>query len=679
MKTAISRQELLQKKELLETAKVELKKEFFGIEKVIDGVIDDISSWLLFPELQERPLVINLFGMTGTGKTSLLIRLSELLGFGKKCFKFEMSKGDNRQKIQSDLEDLFFYHNAKPTMIVFDEFQHLRSKDERGLYVQNDISQIIWKVLDSGKFDLVDYNHRKESLIDYSRFLEQAVNYGVKAEKGVVIEKAKTFIKLLDVDLENDGYFKKKSRRKRKGFYDPDEKNKIANLRFISESIIDDLAESLLHKQISEGTIRANFNKLNEKESLTYFFKILEDILAPKVVDCSKTVIFVVGNLDSAYPMSNDLNPDIDADFLYRKSLEINISDIKESLGEFLRLEQISRLGNIHHIYPSLSKQSYKQIIDKELSGFAAKVEKSNQVKIEFTDKTKQLVYSEGVYPTQGTRPLLSTINKIIRAKLGDVLGEAALQNWQSLNKIIWDVEEQGFKISYLNGNKTLGSKEIKVEKSLEKIRNDNDGEKRVVVATHEAGHALVHRVLFGESPEAIFSSTASSNIGGFVLTNGHKVISRNVGIKKIAVLLSGFLAEKEVFGPDSITDGAGEDLMSAKMLSANMVKIWSFQKFRRSSVYEDLVIKRDDLNASSEMNEILDESFGIAETILRKYQKAFLALSNQLMKQRMMTKEAIEKLILDNSEGLETEGLKVHPEGYYINKFQQKLTTYKS
>jgi ATP-dependent Lon protease len=78
--------EIKRKQALLQVSRDILKKEFVGIDTVIDKVIDSISTWFIFPELQETPVIINLWGMTGVGKTALIIRLSYLLEFDKKFF-----------------------------------------------------------------------------------------------------------------------------------------------------------------------------------------------------------------------------------------------------------------------------------------------------------------------------------------------------------------------------------------------------------------------------------------------------------------------------------------------------------------------------------------------------------------------------------------------------------------
>ena len=65
--------EINAKQILLENAGKILKGEFVGIDIVIDKVIDSLNTWFLFPELQDKPVVINLWGMTGVGKTALII------------------------------------------------------------------------------------------------------------------------------------------------------------------------------------------------------------------------------------------------------------------------------------------------------------------------------------------------------------------------------------------------------------------------------------------------------------------------------------------------------------------------------------------------------------------------------------------------------------------------------
>ena len=72
------KEEFNSKKEVLENARMILKKEFIGIDKPIDAVIDNINSWFMLSNIQERPFIINLWGLTGVGKTSLITSLNVL-------------------------------------------------------------------------------------------------------------------------------------------------------------------------------------------------------------------------------------------------------------------------------------------------------------------------------------------------------------------------------------------------------------------------------------------------------------------------------------------------------------------------------------------------------------------------------------------------------------------------
>ena len=59
----------------------ELKTELFGIDDIIDRLIDTIRAWYVLPDIINRPVIVNLWGLTGTGKTQLIRSLSKKLGF----------------------------------------------------------------------------------------------------------------------------------------------------------------------------------------------------------------------------------------------------------------------------------------------------------------------------------------------------------------------------------------------------------------------------------------------------------------------------------------------------------------------------------------------------------------------------------------------------------------------
>ena len=81
------RLEITDKKEKLNELKIQLKKDFVGIDNIIDNVVDSMSPFYLFPDSLKRPIVINLWGMTGTGKTSLIEKIVDFLKLKKSFLK----------------------------------------------------------------------------------------------------------------------------------------------------------------------------------------------------------------------------------------------------------------------------------------------------------------------------------------------------------------------------------------------------------------------------------------------------------------------------------------------------------------------------------------------------------------------------------------------------------------
>jgi ATP-dependent Lon protease len=93
---------------VLDDARKILEKEFIGIDEFIDRVLDSLSNLHLFPQLQERPVIINLWGLTGVGKTAMVLRPAELLEVDKRTFRYHMgNKSDLSPNLKSILYDLF--------------------------------------------------------------------------------------------------------------------------------------------------------------------------------------------------------------------------------------------------------------------------------------------------------------------------------------------------------------------------------------------------------------------------------------------------------------------------------------------------------------------------------------------------------------------------------------------
>jgi Cdc6-like AAA superfamily ATPase len=79
----------------LESARSSLKEHFVGIDAIIDELCDAVTVWFVAPELLSRPAIINLWGMTGVGKTDLVRRLVRALDITDRFVEIELNNGDS--------------------------------------------------------------------------------------------------------------------------------------------------------------------------------------------------------------------------------------------------------------------------------------------------------------------------------------------------------------------------------------------------------------------------------------------------------------------------------------------------------------------------------------------------------------------------------------------------------
>jgi cell division protease FtsH len=125
-----------EKEKNLEFAKRELKEYFVGLDSIIDRVIENVKIWYIMPELLTHPVIINLWGMTGVGKTALVRMLVELLEFAD---RFEEVQLTNSGSIGSSsswsnrISGILSSSNISPKeagILLLDEIQRFRTVNE---------------------------------------------------------------------------------------------------------------------------------------------------------------------------------------------------------------------------------------------------------------------------------------------------------------------------------------------------------------------------------------------------------------------------------------------------------------------------------------------------------------------------------------------------------------------
>jgi hypothetical protein len=654
---------IILKKQRLEEVKNRLNTEFVGIKPVIDAILDAISSWYLFPEIQEKPIIINLWGLTGVGKSSLVQRLAELIDFEKRYFRFDMGRiSAGSGMVRSKLEEFTRLQNS-PVIIGFDEFQFAKSKNEKGEEIDSAGIRVVWDLLDSGKFHVDLYSSELERLHYKIQKMKYLMHLGLKVKHGKVLTLKEKFIETMGlyerINKENNG----------SKTYD------LSELPFIDPTDYRDLYDIAPGLFDNEYVIGDHLREKNGLETIQFLESLIQYNLGNRFVDCSSALIIVMGNLDELYAMSDDFNPDISADDFYNQSLKLNISDVKQVLTKRFRSEQIARLGNNHIIYPAFSKDSFLKLIDLELSRLANNYFQKLHLKIEFDDTIKELLYNEGVYPTQGTRPLFTTIENIIGSKIGRLYVEINTRELTQ-DKIVFKNKNNSLFVEFYDKEKLIFQYDEVLDLKLNLLRQNKKDNEQAITAVHEAGHAVLTIVLTNRVPEYIYSVTASNTSSGFTrVKNDINYMPKHMIIKRTAIFLGGRAAEQIVFGEENQTTGAEEDIYHATCfvmamlkncgMGTKLAKINVEGDFNTLSVFDPKHVIND------EGEVLLKTAFTLARKTLQKEKQLLTKLAIYLSDNTTISKAQITELVKENAPSLYTK--LENPQDHELN-YREKL-----
>jgi cell division protease FtsH len=599
------------KKQILENTRKQLKKEFIGVDKPIDQIIDSINSWYLLSDIQDRPFIINLWGLTGVGKTSLINRLVQLIDYNSYYYRIDLGHKKGKDSLTKTIYELCENKLEKPVIIALDEFQHAKTLEGFQKIEKDDENRILWELIDSGKIQHQIFNYGVWSIKETITIYERMLFAGIEVEEGKIV----------------------KGWKKSKAEYSRNHEEK----RFIAEYFFDDIIRLAGAKL--DIKLKSELDKLlmsfDGKESIDFLKKVVKIGSNPVERDFSKSLIFVMGNIDEAYSISNNYSTDICADEFHKTSLKINISRIKNALQSSFRHEQISRLGNIHIIYPALSKKAYRAIIKKEISIISDKLFEITKIKLLFDTSIIDLVYEEGVYPTQGVRPVLTTINDLIRNRITSFISTILIDK---IDASIIDIQVKNNHIiqaTYLKNEQTVHQQEIDVASDLKKFDLNKKNDLQSITAVHESGHAILSAVLLKTVPKYVYSRTIEDNVNGFVFSEFNwKYISKKEILLRLALFLGGYAAEELIFGNENVTAGCGSDLKQATNFILEMLKTQGLGStklsFQTPSLHTNLFI-HSVKKIEREAEKLINEAYDLALKTLKNEKILLLEISNYL------------------------------------------------
>lgn len=667
MDNKITYQTIIEKKEKLFEVKAQLKTEFIGLEKIIDEVIDLLMPWFLFPDAQLRPTIINMWGLTGSGKTALVNRIIELLDYKRLYVQMDMGEfeSDSASWIKSMFtDDLEFFHE-QPGVICFDEFQFARTINKEGNELGKDKLRVIWDMLDSGKINYIPYQNsyymlRAELCL---MNLMKCEDKGVIIRNGIVEEKEKEFL-----DTFSEYYFENSNRNGMS----------VDKLYFLSQDFTDGLFYLFNDDNMPRHKLKERIEKCDLNGIQRMIIEGANRRNAVKQLDLSKSLIFVLGNLDEAYYMSHSLNPDISADELHEATCKINVAHIKSALKERFRNEQIARLGNNHIIYRSFTNQNFRDIIVQKLNDLKTYVKQRFKIEIIFDETVVDVVYSEGVFPAQGTRPVFTTIKNLIEGNISKLVLEMIAKNLNA-TQVIWSYEDEKFVFYFKDLNQQLlHTHEEKLSLKIGALRKTDNIETQAHTAVHEAGHAILAALTLRIIPSLVVSKTASANSEGFCMVNMPEgPLTLDVLKKELIIGLGGYVAEKLIFGEENTCSGVSQDIERVSEIANRAIKEYAMGNdpifIRFASSNDNLAILHQQTH-TEEALKLIKESEQEAKSILEKNKLLLLKMSEYLTNNSRLEEKQILKMVCEfANEDWVNESAFVKKEHYF--KFAEVIT----
>lgn len=614
-----------------------LKSEFYGLDIIIDRVISSINAWYTFPDLISRPVIVNLWGLTGVGKTHLVRRLAELLEFRDRFVEVQMdgisSSSSHQAKTIASLLIESSIEQGAPGILLLDEFQRYRTVDERGEEAPVERFQDVWMLLSDGKFSAdASIFQELEMMIAYSEYHRD------DNEEEETVKKINK---------------KKEAAATKKKFHIyPYEARRIKRMLNLTVSVsVQDIMQWSV-QQLNDEITKAMKNSVGSQ------------------LDYTKTLIFVSGNLDEAFAPEDTIDDcDTDADVFHEMTKKISVMDIKHALGKRFKPEQISRFGNNHIIYPSISKNAYQKIIHFACTQYIDSISQITGIEFALTKESESVIYANAVYPTQGTRPVFSSVHSIFSDGLVQVAFWAIKNKVSKLTMNI-DAARSILRAVPLCTNTHFDEFiEIPIILDIAAQRKKATPDFVLTVTVHEAGHALVYALLKREAPREVKVNTASFK-GGYMLPNDneYKGLSKQDMRDNIAVLYGGRAAELMVFGPNNVTIGAGNDILNATKVASSYVRSYAL----------DGVVGAEIEPAQGIVPEGILPSETSSDTIINLLEEEQKRAQNLLLINKELLVRIVDALLINNTFN-QQEFIKLLPELNLVDSTSNRQTLYSS
>ncbi len=185
------------------------------------------------------------------------------------------------------------------------------------------------------------------------------------------------------------------------------------------------------------------------------------------------------------------------------------------------------------------------------------------------------------------------------------------------------------------------------------------------LTAYHESGHAIIGRLVPNHDPVykvSIIPRGRSLGVTMFLPETDRLSYSKQTLDSRISTLFGGRIAEELIFGVDSVTNGASQDIKSATEIAHDMVTKWGLSErlgplsygeddnevFLGHSVTQHKVVSDETAYIiDEEVRAIIDTNYNRAKQLLQENIEILHAMSETLLKYETIDSKQIDKLMV--------------------------------
>lgn len=613
--------------------RTQLKKSHQGIDEAIDRLLDAVKPWQLFAHAQTRPRVVGLWGMTGTGKSSLVRALTAQLGLTDKTFWLDAGGCRKRDWLDEVLERVRAHHDGQPFVLVVDEFQHARTVKDGSERDEPSELRRLWEMMDSGRAMVELMNrHWLRELLDLHDNLRALLRKDVVIANGRVVQGIDTFNKEME------------SRRSEENWAIPENSW--------------DWLRNAMPKPISLTAFREQLEKLDGQGVLRMLRDLVDSCIAPAPLDASKALVIVLGNLDELYASGRDPMPELDPEVLLRRHERIGTTGVHEALCNLFRIEQVARLGTDHIVFPPMGGAAVRSLVENEAEALLARLSDVCGITLSVTPALLERIEQQATIAVLGARPVMAAIHRVLPA-LATELCER-LEDRRPLNCVLdiapspkrYGASETGDRA--VARMQTGEHTEVMSLKWPVPPRPEADPVALRRYAVHEAGHLVCGIRLAHRTPLQACARTSSTRAGGFVIWEKDFLLTGADVVPHLAGLLGGWAAERVVYGEAGVSLGSSDDLHKATRLALDAVKEHGLgnERIYRTEHAVAPVTGFRTLQRSAEMQaqQLIEDAEELALRTLHDERELLDRIADALVKHGSLGPSAIERLFAEDA-----------------------------